>query len=137
MVVDADIWSEVAAMVALGADDLPVVRGLSVLPNGTWRACQARPNESFQVRPARSCSAFDFPLPPRSTVSTPSNYFVIPRFTHIMDSFGAGGLSAFSNSDPKTQIMRQIQQEAAMQNARMLVEVRPRLQILIERVVDG
>jgi len=31
-------------------------------------------------------------------------------------------MSAFS--DPKTQIMRQVQQEAAMQNARMLVEVR-------------
>lgn len=39
-----------------------------------------------------------------------------------MDSLGAQGLSAYSN-DPKTQVMRQIQQEAAMQNARMLVEV--------------
>jgi import inner membrane translocase subunit TIM13 len=41
-----------------------------------------------------------------------------------MDGIGASGLSAFSNSDPKTQIMRQIQQESAMQNARQLVEVR-------------
>lgn len=39
-----------------------------------------------------------------------------------MDSLGASGMSAFSN-DPKTQVMRQVQQEAAMQNARMLVEV--------------
>ncbi|KAF2751356.1 hypothetical protein M011DRAFT_394889 [Sporormia fimetaria CBS 119925] len=39
-----------------------------------------------------------------------------------MDSSGAAGLSAFSNADPKTQIMRQIQQQGAMQNARMLVE---------------
>ena len=39
-----------------------------------------------------------------------------------MDSLGGAGLSAFPN-DPKMQIMRQIQQEAAMQNARMLVEV--------------
>jgi hypothetical protein len=38
-----------------------------------------------------------------------------------MDSMGASGMSAFS--DPKTQIMRQVQQESAMQNARMLVEV--------------
>ncbi|KAF2270215.1 hypothetical protein CC78DRAFT_528701 [Lojkania enalia] len=38
-----------------------------------------------------------------------------------MDSLGAQGLSAYSN-DPKTQIMRQIQQEANMQNARILVE---------------
>jgi import inner membrane translocase subunit TIM13 len=54
-----------------------------------------------------------------------------------MDSFGAGGLSAFSNSDPKTQIMRQVQQEAAMQNARMLVEVRSPTRILVRRVVKG
>lgn len=41
-------------------------------------------------------------------------------FTHIkkMDSLGMSGMN-----DPKTQVMRQIQQEAAMQNARMLVEV--------------
>jgi hypothetical protein len=39
-----------------------------------------------------------------------------------MDSMGASGMSAYS--DPKTQIMRQVQQESAMQNARMLVEVR-------------
>lgn len=39
-----------------------------------------------------------------------------------MDSLGASGMSAFQN-DPKMQIMRQVQQEAAMQNARMLVEV--------------
>ncbi|KAF2015490.1 hypothetical protein BU24DRAFT_421796 [Aaosphaeria arxii CBS 175.79] len=38
-----------------------------------------------------------------------------------MDSLGGAGLSAFGG-DPKTQIMRQVQQEAAMQNARMLVE---------------
>ncbi|KAF2653234.1 hypothetical protein K491DRAFT_603293 [Lophiostoma macrostomum CBS 122681] len=38
-----------------------------------------------------------------------------------MDSLGGAGLSAFPN-DPKMQIMRQVQQEAAMQNARMLVE---------------
>ncbi|ORY11901.1 Tim10/DDP family zinc finger-domain-containing protein [Clohesyomyces aquaticus] len=37
-----------------------------------------------------------------------------------MDSLGAQGMSAFQN--PKTEVMRQIQQEAAMQNARMLVE---------------
>ena len=40
-----------------------------------------------------------------------------------MDSLGGAGMSAYANSDPKTQVMRQIQQEAAMQNARMLVEV--------------
>lgn len=38
-----------------------------------------------------------------------------------MDSLG-GGMSSLGG-DPKTQIMRQVQQEAAMQNARMLVEV--------------
>ncbi|KAF2277803.1 uncharacterized protein EI97DRAFT_373927, partial [Westerdykella ornata] len=38
-----------------------------------------------------------------------------------MDSLGASGLSAFQN-DPKTQLMRQVQQDAALQNARMLVE---------------
>ncbi|KAF2715511.1 hypothetical protein K504DRAFT_367469 [Pleomassaria siparia CBS 279.74] len=37
-----------------------------------------------------------------------------------MDSIGAQGMSAFS--DPKVQVMRTVQQEAAMQNARMLVE---------------
>jgi hypothetical protein len=35
-----------------------------------------------------------------------------------MDSFGGA-----VGGDQKTQIMRQVQQEAAMQNARMLVEV--------------
>ncbi|KAK7189631.1 protein translocase subunit [Paraphaeosphaeria sporulosa] len=35
-----------------------------------------------------------------------------------MDSFGG----ALGGGDPKSQIMRQVQQEAAMQNARMLVE---------------
>jgi hypothetical protein len=35
-----------------------------------------------------------------------------------MDSLGGSGLN-----DPKTALMRQVQQEAAMQNARMLVEV--------------
>jgi hypothetical protein len=42
-----------------------------------------------------------------------------------MDSFGG----APGGGDSKTQIMRQVQQEAAMQNARMLVEValRPRI----------
>ena len=34
-----------------------------------------------------------------------------------------GGMGAMGG-DHKTQIMRQVQQEAAMQNARMLVEVR-------------
>jgi import inner membrane translocase subunit TIM13 len=38
-----------------------------------------------------------------------------------MDSLG--GMGSFPG-DPKTQVMRQVQQEAAMQNARMLVEVR-------------
>jgi import inner membrane translocase subunit TIM13 len=38
-----------------------------------------------------------------------------------MASFG--GMGAMGG-DHKTQIMRQVQQEAAMQNARMLVEVR-------------
>ena len=37
-----------------------------------------------------------------------------------MDSLG--GMSSYP-SDPKTAVMRQVQQEAAMQNARMLVEV--------------
>ncbi|CAA9963323.1 hypothetical protein CFE70_006753 [Pyrenophora teres f. teres 0-1] len=36
-----------------------------------------------------------------------------------MDSLG--GMSSYP-SDPKTAVMRQVQQEAAMQNARMLVE---------------
>lgn len=44
-----------------------------------------------------------------------------------MDSLGGAGLSAFGSGDPKTQVMRQIQQEAAMQNARMLVEVITRI----------
>lgn len=34
-------------------------------------------------------------------------------------------MDSFGSSDPKTAVMRQVQQEAAMQNARMLVEVRP------------
>jgi import inner membrane translocase subunit TIM13 len=38
-----------------------------------------------------------------------------------MDSLG--GMSSYP-SDPKMAVMRQVQQEAAMQNARMLVEVR-------------
>jgi hypothetical protein len=51
-------------------------------------------------------------LPPPSAAYT---------YTHLdMDSLG-GGMSV---NDPKTQIMRGVQQEAAMQNARMLVEVR-------------
>ena len=33
-------------------------------------------------------------------------------------------MSSLGPSDPKTAVMRQVQQEAAMQNARMLVEVR-------------
>lgn len=33
-------------------------------------------------------------------------------------------MDSFGSSDPKTAVMRQVQQEAAMQNARMLVEVR-------------
>ncbi|KAJ4356491.1 protein translocase subunit [Didymosphaeria variabile] len=37
-----------------------------------------------------------------------------------MDSLG--GMGSLGGGDPKTQIMRQVQQEAAMQNARMLVE---------------
>lgn len=37
-----------------------------------------------------------------------------------MASFG--GMGGMAGGDPKTQIMRQVQQEAAMQNARMLVE---------------
>jgi hypothetical protein len=32
-------------------------------------------------------------------------------------------MSAYANTDPKTTVMKQIQQEAAMQNAKMLVEV--------------
>jgi hypothetical protein len=47
-----------------------------------------------------------------------------------MDSLGAQGMSAFQN-DPKTQVMRQVQQEAAMQNARMLVEVHTYIYLLI------
>ncbi|KAF2497664.1 hypothetical protein BU16DRAFT_525284 [Lophium mytilinum] len=39
-----------------------------------------------------------------------------------MDSLGGAGMSAYASGDPKTQVMRQIQQEAAMQNAKMLVE---------------
>ncbi|OCK75551.1 hypothetical protein K432DRAFT_437481 [Lepidopterella palustris CBS 459.81] len=39
-----------------------------------------------------------------------------------MDSLGGSGMSAYANGDPKTTVMRQIQQEAAVQNARMLVE---------------
>ncbi|OCL02543.1 hypothetical protein AOQ84DRAFT_249434, partial [Glonium stellatum] len=39
-----------------------------------------------------------------------------------MDSLGGSNLSAFASSDPKTAVMRQIQQEAAVQNARMLME---------------
>jgi mitochondrial import inner membrane translocase subunit TIM13 len=43
-----------------------------------------------------------------------------------MDGLGGSGMGAYGG-DPKTQVMRQIQQEAAMQNARQLVEVhRPR-----------
>lgn len=43
-----------------------------------------------------------------------------------MDSFGG----SLGGGDPKTQIMRQVQQEAAMQNARMLVEVYPLFYVL-------
>jgi len=39
-----------------------------------------------------------------------------------MDSLGGAGMSAYANTDPKTTVMKQIQQEAAMQNAKMLVE---------------
>jgi hypothetical protein len=52
-------------------------------------------------------------------------YYYLPctyqnHIHNAMDSLG--GMSV---NDPKTQIMRQVQQEAAMQNARMLVEVWP------------
>ena len=47
-----------------------------------------------------------------------------------MDSLGGSNLSAFASSDPKTAVMRQIQQEAAVQNARMLVEVNGLLESL-------
>ena len=53
---------------------------------------------------------------------SPSPYIPTPSH-HIhttMDSLGGSGLN-----DPKTALMRQVQQEAAMQNARMLVEVLP------------
>ncbi|PVH95371.1 hypothetical protein DM02DRAFT_537534, partial [Periconia macrospinosa] len=40
-----------------------------------------------------------------------------PHTFSTMDSLGGG-----FGGDPKTQVMRQVQQEAAMQNARMLVE---------------
>ena len=49
------------------------------------------------------------------------SYAPIPSHTfEKMDSLG--GMGSFPG-DPKTQVMRQVQQEAAMQNARMLVEV--------------
>lgn len=40
-----------------------------------------------------------------------------------MDSLSTSNLSAFASSDPKTAVMNQIRQEAAVQNARQLVEV--------------
>ena len=41
-----------------------------------------------------------------------------------MDSLGTANMSAFSSSDPKTTLMNQVRQEAAIQNAKQLVEVR-------------
>lgn len=41
-----------------------------------------------------------------------------------MDSLSTSNLSAYASSDPKTAVMQQIRQEAAVQNARQLVEVR-------------
>ena len=40
-----------------------------------------------------------------------------------MDSLSTSNLSAYASSDPKTAVMQQIRQEAAVQNARQLVEV--------------
>merc|ERR1712137_1445803 len=54
---------------------------------------------------------------PRPTTHAPSPPDAHPPET--MDSLG--GMSSYP-SDPKTAVMRQVQQEAAMQNARMLVE---------------
>ncbi|EON64485.1 hypothetical protein W97_03717 [Coniosporium apollinis CBS 100218] len=39
-----------------------------------------------------------------------------------MDSLSTSNLSAYASSDPKTAVMQQIRQEAAVQNARQLVE---------------
>jgi hypothetical protein len=54
----------------------------------------------------------------QNTNRPPTN--LLPNHPQIitMDSFGGA-----VGGDQKTQIMRQVQQEAAMQNARMLVEV--------------
>lgn len=41
---------------------------------------------------------------------------------HLLPTMDFGG-GAFGGGDPKTQIMRQVQQETAVQNARQLVEV--------------
>ena len=40
-----------------------------------------------------------------------------------MDSLGTANMSAYASSDPKTTLMNQVRQEAAVQNARQLVEV--------------
>jgi len=56
------------------------------------------------------------------TQQLPPTSHIFKSYTYgNMDSLGGSGMSGLN--DPKTQIMRQVQQEAAMQNARMLVEV--------------
>lgn len=58
---------------------------------------------------------FDHDITYQRTITPTISYTVNYTHTHLTMDFSSG--------DPKTQIMRQVQQEAAMQNARMLVEV--------------
>lgn len=55
-----------------------------------------------------------------------------------MDSLSTANLSAYASGDPKTAIMQQVRTEAAVGNARQLVEVRyPRRFLGAPVVVHG
>lgn len=83
-------------------------------------SCIAKRINNYVQHQHRAPRTRSNPSTPRLSLSTYLNHTL-----GTMNSLGSG-LSAFPN-DPKVQIMQQIQQEAAMQNARMLVEVRDAL----------
>jgi len=69
--------------------------------------------------------ALTFTFSPTCSICSTTNFRTDPvqlSRSKNMDSLSTTGMNAFGN-DPKMQIMRQVQQEAALQNARMLVEV--------------
>ncbi len=67
--------------------------------------------------------SYDFPLFPQDTRHKTQEF--LRKYHATMDSLGTSSLSAYASSDPKTAVMQQIRQEAAVQNARQLVEVSP------------